>query len=285
MAGRCGLVEPSRILISGWYGNGNLGDEAVLAGMLEAISRALPGARVTALSDDAALTRREHGLAAAQRDARGHRRRLWSETRAIARNDVLAIGGGGLVKDFGRYRGNVHAWVRPGMVAAAMRRRTMWYAVGVDDVHFPDSVDVVRRASRRLDLLTVRDDGSARRLREMGVTREVLVTADPALLLGRALARPGGTAPLVAVCPRLWKAGGPDVDDPELQGRLFDELAAALDRLVREAGAEVVLIPFQARAGDDDRVVCRAVRDRMSEGGAALVTGVPDSPAAAAELL
>jgi polysaccharide pyruvyl transferase CsaB len=278
------MARSPRILISGWYGNGNLGDEAVLAGMLAGLREALPEARVTVLSDDPAATRAEHGVAARGRDKRGPRRRLLSEIRAIARSDVLAIGGGGLVKDFGSHGGNVHAWVRPGLAAHALRRRSLWYAMGVDDVRLPESAAVARRAAERLDLLTVRDEGSARQLRELGVEREIVVTSDPALLLGRP---PGDREPAplrVAVCPREWKAGAAEVEDEALQMRLFDELAAALDGLVHDAGAEVLLVPFQT-AGEGDDAVCRAIHGRMAERAAARVCERPASATDAARLL
>lgn len=274
-----------RLLISGWYGQGNLGDEAVLAGMLQTIGRALPEARITVLSDDPPRTEREHGVKAVARDNRGPRRRLLSETLPMLRSDAFLIGGGGLVKDFGSLPGNVHGWLRPGVVARTLRRKCMWYAVGVDDLRFEESEAYARRAAERADVLTVRDEGSARKLAATGLREEPLLTADPAIVLDDPERERSRDRPVVAVCPRHWKVASADVERPELQGRLVAELAAALDSLHERFDVRVAFVPFRAERGDDDREVCAAIRDGMRHTGAAETLALPDAPAAAAEIL
>jgi polysaccharide pyruvyl transferase CsaB len=273
----------SRIVISGWYGQGNLGDEAVLAGMLSTIGEALPDARITVLSDDPGRTRREHCVAAARRSSAGPRRRLLSELIPTLRADAFVLGGGGLVKDFGDFEGNVHGWVRPGLWARAMRRRTMWYAIGVDDLRFPASKDFARRGAERAHVVTVRDEGSARKLADAGLEEEPLRTADPAIVLGEL--GPGEGERLVAVCPRHWKEAAPEVGRPELQERLYEELAVALDSLQTRFDARIVFVPFRAHPADDDREVCHAIRGRMRTADAARTLDVPTSPKEAASLL
>ena len=53
-----------RYLVSGYYGEGNLGDEAILAAMLRDLRRHDPAAEVTVLSFDPADTARRHGVEA-----------------------------------------------------------------------------------------------------------------------------------------------------------------------------------------------------------------------------
>ena len=65
-----------RVLISGWYGNGNLGDEALLAGMLRAIATADETIEPGVFSDDPRRTARDHGVRARSRSRRGYRTRL-----------------------------------------------------------------------------------------------------------------------------------------------------------------------------------------------------------------
>jgi polysaccharide pyruvyl transferase CsaB len=266
----------SRILISGWYGNGNLGDEALLSGMVRSIRSADPSIDPVVLSDDAARTAREHRLPARSRSGSGHRRRLLSELRGLPRYRGLAIGGGGLIKDFGPHPGNVHAWLRPGIAARLAGKRTMWYAVGVDDVRHERSRAVARRAARLAHVISVR---------EMGIRRELLVTADPAFLAAEP--DPGWRSedrPLVAVCPRRWKAGGPDVEQPDLERQVLSELAGALDMLVETRRAGIVLLPFHGAPGDDHEV-CRDLAARMAHSSEARVLKPPRDAAAAAAVL
>src|SRR3972149_2781088 len=52
-----------RYLISGYYGEGNIGDEAILAGIIQEVGRHDPEASYTVLSFDPADTERRHGRA------------------------------------------------------------------------------------------------------------------------------------------------------------------------------------------------------------------------------
>jgi polysaccharide pyruvyl transferase CsaB len=79
-----------RLVVSGFYGAGNLGDEALLAGLLQGLV-AHDVRDVTVLSAAPALTRRMHGVAAAHRGV-GLPGALW-------RAQVLLSGGGGLLQD------------------------------------------------------------------------------------------------------------------------------------------------------------------------------------------
>ena len=88
-----------RLVISGYYGFGNAGDEAVLAGMLELAGRA--GVRrddVSVLSADPPLTSRVHDVRAVSR---------WNPLRVAAelrRADALLSGGGSLLQDVSSIR-------------------------------------------------------------------------------------------------------------------------------------------------------------------------------------
>ena len=57
----------NRIVISGYYGFGNLGDEAVLCSMLQALRSEIPHLEITVLSNDPEITFREYGVLAVNR--------------------------------------------------------------------------------------------------------------------------------------------------------------------------------------------------------------------------
>src|SRR5688572_26801781 len=85
-----GMRRPS-LLIYGWYGNGNVGDEALLDGLVSEIRRIAPAARVTVVSDAPAQTSRRLGVDSVRRgDDRMARARL---VRAMLSHDVFALGG------------------------------------------------------------------------------------------------------------------------------------------------------------------------------------------------
>ena len=52
--------QPKRILISGYYGFGNTGDEAILAAICRDLRAVQPGVKLTVLSGDPGATRSMH---------------------------------------------------------------------------------------------------------------------------------------------------------------------------------------------------------------------------------
>src|SRR5690606_33835830 len=78
-----------RILLSGYYGFANLGDEAILAGLARELGRR--GHEVTALAAEPVATAAGHGVVAVHR-TRGL-------VGALLRSDALVSGGGGLLQD------------------------------------------------------------------------------------------------------------------------------------------------------------------------------------------
>ncbi len=78
-----------RLLVSGYYGAGNLGDEALLAGLVGSLTTM--GVEPIVASLDPAATRRDHGVASVHR--------LRGLPGALLRADAVVSGGGGLLQD------------------------------------------------------------------------------------------------------------------------------------------------------------------------------------------
>ena len=77
-------------MLSGYYGFGNAGDEAVLSGILSSLSEALDG-DITVLSSNPAYTLEHHNVSAVHR----YKQLL----PAVAGCDLLISGGGSLLQD------------------------------------------------------------------------------------------------------------------------------------------------------------------------------------------
>ena len=81
-----------RVLLSGYYGFGNLGDEALLEVIVSQLRARFPGVSIDVLSASPEETARTLGIEATARwNARTVRE-------AIAKADVLVSGGGGLLQ-------------------------------------------------------------------------------------------------------------------------------------------------------------------------------------------
>ena len=167
-----------RIALSGYYGFQNAGDEAVLAGLVMAFRAARPQKEleITALSIDPARTKLEHGIQSA------HRYRLSQLLRAIARADLVLSGGGSLLQDATTGR-SIFYYLAVLRVAQMLGKKTMMIAQGIGPLERKRSRRLTRSVANRCTAITVRDNTSRDLLQEIGVTRPITVTADPALLL------------------------------------------------------------------------------------------------------
>lgn len=166
-----------KLLISGYYGFGNTGDEAVLAGILATFKRVGIDAGVTVLSADPERTKREHpGVAAV------HRMRLGPLVKAIRSADLVISGGGSLFQDVTSSM-SLRYYLFVLRLARVFGKKTMVYAQGVGPLRGEGARKSVARAMNRTDLITVRDADSKVLLESIGVTRPVHLSADPSFLL------------------------------------------------------------------------------------------------------
>ena len=235
------MNETRQFAVSGYYGCGNAGDEAVLAGIRESLARrAGDSVRLLALSQNPEETRRLHGILAEDR-------MNFSALRSVMRgSDLLLSGGGSLLQDTTSVQSLLYyLWVARLALNAPIP--LMFYAQGLGPLRRAMSRSLVRMVANRAAYITVRDESSARLLSAMGVTRPPIeVTADPAFALTPAapeainqilLAEGLPTdRPLIGVALRPWSKKG---DSP------VGSYARLLTELAGQTGAQVVLIPMQ----------------------------------------
>jgi polysaccharide pyruvyl transferase CsaB len=165
-----------RILISGYYGFDNAGDEAVLAGLISSIrgkSQDQP-VELTALSVNTRSTSALHGIRSKHR----YKQLLHS----IIGTDLLLSGGGSLLQDVTSAHG-IFYYLAVVRIAQILGKKTMFVAQGIGPLVRRRSQKLTAAVANRLDAITVRDSSSDNLLKSIGVTRPIVVTSDPALLL------------------------------------------------------------------------------------------------------
>ncbi len=178
-----GDVGMARVLISGWFGRDNLGDEAILECEIESIRSSIPRAEITVISQNPSRVREIHGV---ESIAFHHspRRPLGyiSRVKELLSSDVFLLGGGGFLSDW--QSPNVpEIWLRTPLQAKRLGSKTMAYGIGAGPISTPEGKKWTRKVLNRFDAIAVRDQTSRQVLENAGVSISIEVTADPAVLL------------------------------------------------------------------------------------------------------
>jgi polysaccharide pyruvyl transferase CsaB len=159
-------VMHRKVLIAGAYGNGNLGDDAILLGILQTLSSKELRNNILVFSRDPEETISVHKVRASRRNIKD-----------LLATDELIIGGGELFQDLG-FMGFKYSVL--GLFAKFAGKKLVFFAVGVSSIKSRVTKLIMRLCLNLSDEISVRDNASALRLRQIGVTRPVAVVDDPA---------------------------------------------------------------------------------------------------------
>lgn len=225
-----------RILLSGYYGFGNLGDEALLEVIVGQLRTVLPHAAIDVLSATPEATAHDYGVEATPRADLG------AVKRAIERADIVLSGGGGLLQNATSLKSLVYY---AGIIRSALsaKKKAMIFAQSIGPLDFVGK-GVVREMCRGLERATVRDARSLTLLSTLLPHTRIEKTADPVFLYEpppdrddeslRLAGIDAGAGPLVVVSVRKTSQFG--------EGAAL--IAGAVDRLTRKHGAQVAFLPL-----------------------------------------
>ncbi len=263
----------SQVLVAGYYGSGNTGDEAILATLIQDMRSLQPDLEFVIVSASPDETAARYGVRAIMDTD------IPTIVDAARAATAVVLGGGGVFHDYWgcasdsiltRDHAGIPFYAGFPLLAALTGRPSMIYAAGVGPLISAEGRELTRAAFEQASVATVRDAESRDLLHEIGVTTaDIRVTADPAFNLRPDLERasailsrlgPERDAPLVAVCLRSWPVDGPP-------GQWEDQMARALDTFVERTGAFLVFAPFQALTRHfltDDVAAADRVMNRMA---------------------
>ena len=214
-----------RILMSGYYGFNNAGDEAILASIYSNIRKLNMN-----ISVDVLMARAGDPKAKKSRIKAGYEFKMtdrfnpFKVIKAVRNCDVLISGGGSLLQDSTSTK-SLFYYVVIMRMAKFFDKKLVMYANGIGPVNRPVNRKRVKKIADRADLITLRDENSAKELLDMGVTNgNFFVTADPVFSYmpdamhskafeANEVLRSVGVPmekPFVGVSVREWKNASPD---------------------------------------------------------------------------
>lgn len=231
--------------ISGSYGGLNLGDEAILQCIVKRLRDTLP-VRIKVFSRNPEDTLRRHRVDKAIDVRKLSMNEIKPEIEDL---DLLILGGGGIL-----YDADAKDYLREVTIARDMNIPAMTYAIGAGPLKDAAMQDLVRETLERTNAITVRERSAQRLLESIGVKKEIIVTADPALLMEPEPLPEGALASealdhdkkLVGISVREPGAAAPDIDEKVYHGLL----ANAADFIVDRLDADVLFIPLERHSLD-----------------------------------
>lgn len=255
------------VLISGYYGFGNIGDDSLLSCILASLREADPQLRVTVLAKNPRKMRRRFAVRCISRT------NIPAIVREMRHARLLISGGGSLLQDNTSTKSLLYYL---SIINLAQRHGlpVMLYANGIGPLYRPANRARAARALEKIDLITLRDPASLEELAALGVElgERVRLTADPAFTLSPAsdarirylFARIGFRTEqsYYALSLRAWHMLGASsgmLDEREFE----DEVVVAAENIYARTGLLPIFIPMQAEL---DAPICRRLLTRAPAG-------------------
>ncbi|QLG38175.1 MULTISPECIES: polysaccharide pyruvyl transferase CsaB [unclassified Paenibacillus] len=270
------VTTSQKLVISGYYGFHNSGDEAVLKSILTALEEESHRSNVTiepiVLSGDPEWTTSMYGVRSV------HRMKLKEVREAIKESDGLISGGGSLLQDATGLK-SIPYYLGVIKLAQWLKKPTFIYAQGIGPVNRKMFNPMIRSVFKACKYVSVRDEQSAEYLRGLGLQwNQIHVVPDPVMGLplpeaqaeevsSVTLNAQGASVhtklPVIGVSVRFWES-----DRKELTA-----IAAGLKKLCSKKAVHLRFMPFHLPIDEQaSRFVMEMLGDLGNKGSEVSIT-------------
>jgi len=247
-----------RVILHGYYGNKNLGDDAILLAT-KAIFEYLPHVDLRVLGHTPHLMNTIVGKKIARLPYgrtllyKYHFKKMKEQ---VDKADALILGGGGILHD--RKSRDATKDVRLLLHMQSKRKPTMIYAVGVAGFWREKSKRLVKQAVENAQYLSCRDPASAKRIRNLGVTTPIEVTGDPSIKIPKLLGLNPDARQFDVQQMKVYVS----LRRYYVTAQMIKALTKLVQFLVNRYNAKVDLVPLRTAWFDDDRVALNRLYDQ-----------------------
>lgn len=278
------VTTSQKLVISGYYGFNNSGDEAVLKSILTALEEESHRSNITiepiVLSGDPEWTTSMYGVRSV------HRMKLKEVREAIKESDGLISGGGSLLQDATGLK-SIPYYLGVIKLAQWLKKPTFIYAQGIGPVNRKMFNPMIRSVFKACNYVSVRDEQSAEYLRGLGLQwNQIHVVPDPVMGLPLPEANAGEVSsvtvnaqgvgthtengesihtklPVIGVSVRFWES-----DRKELTA-----IAAGLKKLCSKKAVHLRFMPFHLPIDEQaSRFVMEMLGDLGNKGSEVSIT-------------
>ncbi len=245
-----------QILISGYYGFNNIGDESILRAVVDNLRGRLSDIEITVLSRNPDSTAQRYGVRSVNRKS------AKDIIGAVRKCDLLISGGGSLLQDVTSKKSILY-YLMIMWAAFFFRKKVFIYSQGIGPIQSKINRRLTAMTLSHVNGIVVRDESSRELLIEIGIKREkIIVTADPVLRIkkadlsiGRQILMEEGFTPE----PGRMTVGFA-IREKKTDSNFVDELCISIRRLIDEYQAQIVLIPFHY---SEDMAVIEEIESRL----------------------
>ncbi len=241
----------TEVILSGYYGYDNIGDEAILYSLITGLQETNPDLNLTVLSASPSSTARRYGVRAVDRFS------PWQIHSSFQKADIFISGGGSLLQDVTSWRSPLYYL---GLIRLAhfYSLKTIFCCQGVGPLNRQWLQDLVASTVKSMDRISVRDPDSRELLAELGVeSARITVLDDPVFLLQ---GRTAAVEPDLGSADENYSGLPPDFFTDRSGAKLLGvaarpwrdnsyllPLAAALEKfLVERENFKLLLMPFHS---------------------------------------
>lgn len=228
-----------QITISGYYGYGNTGDEAILHSILNSFKSLNNIPRVSLLYTDAKPDFEYPDISII------NRKNYPEIYKTLRKTDLFISGGGGLLQDITGFK-SIAYYLGLLKMAQSLRVPTMIYAQGIGPILTKRGKWLTQNVINKTSLITLRDTASIDILKSYNIKNDIHLTADPAFLLEKAscdkineiLKEENIRSPIdITISPRPWK---------EETDSLIKSFSTFINKLHnKNKDINILLLPFQ----------------------------------------
>ena len=251
-----------KIIISGYYGFKNSGDDALLLSIIEDLKQRGLDDRVVVLSANPFETERIYGVKSVNRI------NPFSVLCQLLSARLLISGGGTLIQD-GTSTKSLLYYLAIIMTARLLGTKVMLYSNGIGPLNRSSNQRITKYVLNRVQLITLRDKRSKEVLDEIGVTKpKIVITADPAFRIASSPRSMGmhlitnsgapGDRRYLGIAIREWKTLPPD---------FTDMIAEAADYAAEKYDLYPIFMPMQPKK---DYRICVNVMNKMKNQSAVI---------------
>jgi polysaccharide pyruvyl transferase CsaB len=220
------IMSPTKVVLCGYYGMGNAGDEALLVSLLQMLPESVVP---IVLSGDPQATKKRYGVASCDRKS------AFAILNAFKQSQVFIWGGGSLMQDSTSIASPIYY---AGLMALAQQQglKTIAWAQGVGPLNKSLTRWLTKQVLLGCDAVSVRDPVSAGLLNSWQIP--AIIAPDPVWAME---SKPGTqldkiSKPKIAVVLR---------SHPLLTKKRLDVLIAAIKDFQIQTKSHILLLPFQ----------------------------------------